>query len=114
MQVDIVREKGGVKVMRSQKTKIREVDRLLDESFRLFHILRATKNSDSLRCVVLADLEDQLKKLYQISNEKLLDSSSNETKIWYFLSEIANFLYEVVFNATLHCKLFCIAKFNIY
>lgn len=99
--------------MRSQRSDICEVDRLLDESYRLFHILKATKNSDPLRGVVLADLEDQLKKLNQISKEKLLNSSSNENVVWYFILETIGFLYEIVFNTTLHCKLFCIAKFKI-
>lgn len=93
------------------------VEKLLDESFRLSIILKATKNSNPLTSVILGDLENHLKDLDRITREKLKKIPVNEIVVWHFIGKLVDFLYKFMLNITLHCKFFLLRQklnINIY
>lgn len=103
--------------MKNRISEIYRVEKLLDESFRLAIILKATKNSNPLTSVILGDLENHLKDLDKIIKEKLKRISLNEIVVWHFIGKLVDFLYKFVLNATLHCKFFLLRQklnINIY
>lgn len=100
--------------MKVKISEFHKVEKLLDEVFRLSYILKTIKNSNPLKSVIQDDLENHLRNLNKITDERLKNKPFDKLIAWHFILKIVDFLYRFMLDITLHCKFFLLRqKFNI-
>jgi len=95
-------------------TNIRQAAKLLEDAIRLIISLKVTKNSNSLKVVVLDSLEVHLKELNELIKEELEKNLLDEAKGWKLMNilfkKLTNYLYKILTNITLFCKHFLLRQ----
>lgn len=101
--------KGGKKNMKSNATTIHRAAKLLEEALRLVISLKATKNSNPLKVVVLDKLEAELKELNEVLKEELKKNLLDEAKCWSLLNALFRRVSNYLFNI-LRCQYFLLRQ----
>lgn len=103
--------------MKNNTTTIQRAAKLLEDAIRLVISLKATRNSNPLKIVVLDKLEADLKELNEVIKEELKKNLLDEAKCWSLLNalfkKVSNYLYKSLTN-TLFCKYFLLRQKLIY
>ena len=98
-------------------TTIQRAAKLLEDAIRLVISLKATRNSNPLKVVVLDKLEAELKDLEAVLKESREQNLLDEARSWSLLNalfkKVTNYLYKSLTN-TLLCKYFLLWQKLIY
>ena len=103
--------------MKCNTTTIERAARLLEGALRLVISLKATRNSNPLKVVVLDKLEADLKELDEMIEGELKKDILDEARSWSLLNalfkKISNYLYKS-FSNTLFCLHFLLRQKLLY
>lgn len=98
-------------------TTIQRAAKLLEDAIRLIISLKATRNSNPLKVVVLDKLEADLKESEAVLKEEMQRNLLDEANSWSLLNalfkKVSNYLYKSLTN-TLLCKYFLLRQKLIY
>lgn len=110
-QAGKVKEKGGCIMGIS---KILKAVKLLEEAFKIVTILKVSNNRDPLERVMLDNLEDTLTEINGVIKAELKEAYPDKSKIWDSIErsfiKLANLVYKIMINITLHCNLFLLRQ----